>query len=566
MQKPPKKLAPKPQYVSPKQLTIAGFETPFERHLNPENRWVVLAKLIPWDEICNIYLKEVGISHTGRKLLNPRIVLGAVIIKHHCNLDDRETIAQISENIYMQYFLGYSSFDPEPPFDPSLFVEIRQRLGIAEVNAINEKIIELKTQMESSIKNSTVSESLIEKTGEGGANVTIENKGEAISDATACPQDQDKESSSENSTTTESLVEKSEGGRANVTSENKGRVIFDATACPQDIAYPTDLNLLSEAREKSQELIDILYNPALHLAKPRTYRKVARKEYLKTAMKKNKSRKEIRRAVKKQLGYLNRNIGSIDKLLDAYQTIPLNHIDYKYMLVIRTLFDQQISMFQNRVHTIEDRIVSIHQPHVRPIVRGKTQAKVEFGPKIHISLIDGITFLDELSWDAFNEGSHMMIYVENYHRRFGFYPREILADKIYCTRDNRRNLKEKGIKLLSKPLGRPAAVTDHVRPGERNPVEGKFGQAKTAYGLNRIRARLKPTSESWIASIILVLNLVKLAGAALYSLISTYSLRVIRFINVLSLGSNEMILDGKRHPGIPRFSIARHLSYSAGPT
>jgi IS5 family transposase len=90
-----------------------------------------------------------------------------------------------------------------------------------------------------------------------------------------------------------------------------------------------------------------------------------------------------------------------------------------------------------------------------------------------------------------------------------------LADKILCTRFNRAWLKEKGIKLIAKPLGRPSAVQSHVSPGERNPIEGKFGQAKTAYGLDRIKARLRNTSESWIASIILVLNLVKLAGAVL---------------------------------------------------
>jgi transposase, IS5 family len=64
---------------------------------------------------------------------------------------------------------------------------------------------------------------------------------------------------------------------------HKGRVLFDATACPQDIAYPTDIDLLSSSREKTQELIDILYDPALHHKKPRTYRKVARKDYLNIA-------------------------------------------------------------------------------------------------------------------------------------------------------------------------------------------------------------------------------------------------------------------------------------------
>jgi hypothetical protein len=179
-------------------------------------------------------------------------------------------------------------------------------------------------------------------------------------------------------------------------------------------------------------------------------------------------------------------------------------------------------MYKSNIHSIEHRIISIHQPHIRPIVRGKSQAKTEFGAKIHVSIIDGISFLDELSWDAFNEGSHMMNYVEKYKQRFGCYPREVLADQIYCTRVNRAALKEKNIKLLSKPLGRPSAVQIHVSPGERNPIEGKFGQAKTGYGLNRIKARLRETSESWIASIFLVLNLVKLAGVALQCLITKF--------------------------------------------
>jgi hypothetical protein len=240
----------------------------------------------------------------------------------------------------------------------------------------------------------------------------------------------------------------------------------------------------------------------LHGKKPRTYRKIGRKLYLQTAQKMNKSRKQIRKAVGAQLRLLKRNLKSINGLLDAYRAIPLKPKEYKYLLVINTFCEQQQQMYDSRSHRIDDRIVSIHQPHVRPIVRGKSQAKVEFGAKIHLSVIDGISFLDELSWDVFNEGSHMMDYVEKYYQRFMCYPRELMADQIYCTRANRAALNEKGVKLLARPLGRPSAVQVHVSPGERNPVEGKFGQAKTAYGLNRIRARLRNTSESWIASII----------------------------------------------------------------
>ena len=464
-----KKRAPSPSYISPSQLTIDCFQSPFEQQLNLENRWVVLSRLMPWDEVCNLYLKNVGVSPTGRPALSPRVIIGSLIIKHLCNLDDRETVDQISENIYMQYFLGYSSFSSKPPFDASLFVDFRKRLGMENLNAINERIVSLKTSLESK------------------------------KDGSVPPSDPKSSNSGE--------------------PENKGRVIFDATACPQDIAYPTDLDLLSEAREKTEQLIDELYISGLHHNKPRTYRRIARKRYLQTAQKKNKSRKEIRKSVGSQLRFVRRNLISINRLLDAYPDIPLKPKQYKYLLVVNTLYYQQKQMYDTGTHSIEDRIVSIHQPHVRPIVRGKSQAKVEFGAKIHVSIIDGISFLDELSWDAFNEGSHMMDYVQLYRRRFGCYPKELLADQIYCTRANRAALKEKGIKLLAKPLGRPSAVSIHVSPGERNPIEGKFGQAKTGYGLNRIKARLKGTSESWIACIFLVLNLVKLAGAALPCLI-----------------------------------------------
>jgi hypothetical protein len=416
-------------------------------------------------------------------------------------LDDRETVEQISENIYMQYFLGYSSFINEKPFDASLFVEIRKRLGLDVINEINDKIISLKTKIQEKASSAQKKESSPPSEKETG--------GDTASSVPPSP---------------EAPQEVSEEAPA---VEHKGRILFDATACPQDIAYPTDLDLLSKARKIAEGLIDQLYVSALHEQKPRTYREKAHKRYLQTAQKKQKPKKEIRRAVGAQLGYLRRDIQIIHKLLDAYEKMPLKKKDLKSFWVIQTLYDQQFQMFTTQTHTIEHRIVSIHQPHVRPIVRGKSQAKVEFGSKIHVSLIDGICFLDELSWDAFNEGSHMEAYVEQYRKRFGFYPREVLADKIYCTRDNRKMLKNKGkgILLRSKPLGRSSAVSIHVSPGERNPIEGKFGQAKTGYGLNRIRARLKETSESWIAGIFLVLNLVKLAGAALPCFIQKIWLR-----------------------------------------
>lgn len=464
MKKASKRRASKSPYVSQSQLVIDGFETPFSQNLDPDNRWVQLAGKIPWDELASLYLKKYSPKATGRPSLNPRIVIGSLIIKHLCNLDDRETISQITENIYMQYFLGYSAFSSRPPFDASLFVEIRKRLGEDLLAEMNLRILKV-------------------------ANAGIEKK------------------------STEDDDDQASGGGGKTT--HRGELLMDATVSPQDIAYPTDLNLLNEARQITERIIDYLHTPG-EVKKPRTYRQKARKDYLHVAQNRNPGRKTVRKAVGKQLRYLKRNITYIHKMLDGFTTFPLPVKLQKQFHVVQTLYDQQWEMFSQRKHSVEDRIVSIHQPHVRPMVRGKAGAKVEFGSKLHLSLVDGFAFLDTISWDAFNEGSHLSEYVETYKERFGFYPERVLADKIYCTRYNRKWLKDRHIKLAAKPLGRPSAqaVEHHVRPGERNPIEGKFGQAKNGYGMNRIRARLKQTSQSWIASIILVLNLVKLAGQA----------------------------------------------------
>jgi hypothetical protein len=478
-----KSRASKFRYVSQSQLTLVGFDTPFSQNLDANNRWVILAKKIPWDSLTNIYSKQLNNESKGADRINPRVVIGSLIIKHMCNFSDRETINAIQENIYMQYFIGYSSFSNEAPFDASLFVDIRKRLGTAQINEINEKILQLNQVLPDTNSNEEEGKTKKEPNHEQGDQ---QQKG---------------------------------------TVENEGELIVDATACPQDISYPTDLNLLNDAREKSEQLIDILCKLKA-IGKPRTYREIARKQYLKVAQKKNKTRREIRAANKKQLACLHRNIKNIYVLLRQFETIPFNKKEYKYFLVIQTLYDQQSEMHKKRIHSIDDRIVSIHQPHVRPIVRGKANAKVEFGAKIDVSITNGFAFLEESSWDAYNEGTTLIATVERYKKRTGCYPKKVFADKIYCNRANRKRLKELKIDLVAKPLGRPSKAMEpsHIRPGDRNPIEGKFGQAKTAYGLNRIKARLADTSLSWIATIIMVLNLVKLTRQVLYCLIGKIKL------------------------------------------
>ena len=462
-------------YTPQKQLKLEFFKHPFESKLDENNRWVVLASLIPWDDLASIYCQHLK-RDTGRKSVNVRSVLGALIIKHKEGLDDRGTIAMIQENIYMQYFCGLEGFSTSPIFDPSLFVDIRRRMGGEEFDLFNQRIIKLAESHKS--------------------------KRARIMKKKPSDKDSDNESSA----------------------SNRGTMKVDASIADQEIEFPTDLNLLNESRKHLEQMIDLLYDPTREKVKPRTYRRNARKAYLNASKKKKKSRKFLRKSLKQQLQYVFRDLKIVDNFLentDRAERIKIS--DLQLLEVIRKVYDQQKTMYNNKVQKCKDRIVNIYQPYVRPIIRGKNKSKTEFGSKINISEVDGFCRIDHLSWNAYNEAGDLQMQVERFKELYGCYPAYVLADGIYLNRDNRKYMKQHQIKIVGKPLGRPPKNTKQTttqkyykkkKAAQRNHVEGKFGQGKRAYGLSNIRAKTKETSESWINCIFFVMNLVRLQKIA----------------------------------------------------
>ena len=150
-------------------------------------------------------------------------------------------------------------------------------------------------------------------------------------------------------------------------------MIVDATCTPADIRYPTDMSLLNEARENTERIIDFLYlEPAKVLfTKPRDYREIAHKDFVGYTKKRKPGHKIRRKAIRKQLNYLKRNIRYINNMLMDIESdrIPFKMIER--FEVIRDVYYQQNQMYQKKERRVENRIVSISQPHVRPIVRGK---------------------------------------------------------------------------------------------------------------------------------------------------------------------------------------------------
>ena len=288
---------------------------------------------IPWDAIV-VHYNKLFSSSEGRPPISGRVILGAIIIKHIEGLSDRKTIQHIRENMFMQYFLGYTSFTNEEPFSDTLFVEIRKRLNLELLSKINDVIVlhclqENETPLPPPTKREN-NESPFDTTlqDEEVLVVTDNITGQTL------PQGQEKV-----------IQQQSDDTTATTPGNNSGRLITDATVAPQNITYPTDLKLLNASREKSEELIDILYNPLLHgHTKPRTYRKVARKAFLNTAKKKQKSSKVIYKSNGQQLRFLRRNLAHIEQLLTAYKTFPLKPKELKYLMVLYTVYDQQHHM------------------------------------------------------------------------------------------------------------------------------------------------------------------------------------------------------------------------------
>lgn len=460
---------------------IAMFQEPIDFSgvsLNPKNRWIKMSKLIPWDIFEEKYSKNFEGSKTGKPAKPARMALGAHIIKEKLKLSDEETVEAILESPYLQYFIGLNQFTHKEPFDSSTICWFRKRLTSEMLSELNDYIIGRKT----------VEEKKDDDDGNPSAGSSC-NKRSGETEISAEP-------------------------------KNKGTIILDATCTPADISFPTDVTLLNEGREKLEEIIDTLHEAGVTEGKkkPRTYRKKARKQYLRFAKNRKPKKKDIRRAVKTQLSYVRRDLKHIDKLISAGGENHLTEKQKQYLTTIKTLYEQQAQMHKTKTHTVDKRIVSIHQPWVRPIVRGKASAAVEFGAKISISVLGGYARIERLDWEAYNESTTLIETVDRYFEQTGYYPERVLADKIYRTRENLRYCEANGIRMNGPKLGRPPkdkrlyhqqCKLEQSEAGERNAVEGKFGEGKRTYNLGRIKMRLQGTSEAGIHLVFLVMNLEK---------------------------------------------------------
>jgi len=416
---------------------------PFDGKLAPDNRWLKIKALIPWESLEARY--QGYFSDRGRPALDGRLVIGILLLKHMTGYSDEAIVELVNENPYMQSFCWLERFSTEPLLDSSSLSKIRRRLGSKYFADLERETYQ----------------------------VLIQGK-----------------------------IIKAKG------------LLIDATVFPEHVRYPTDTGLLNEARQWVVKQVKTLSNSLG--TKVRTYCRIAQKQYLAFSKKKNRSRKLIQRTRKSLLQYLRRNIKQFQSLMAeaSQQGIIIKKKVRERFEVVRQVFNQQSQMYRQKVKRIEERIVSLHRPWTRPIVRGKTGPKeVEFGPKASLSYVDGFVFLDHLSSENFPEAERAKSQIKQYKALFGKKPPSVTADKIYGNRKNRKTLKQYQIRDAFEPLGRkarhqnPATRWRKQKQRERNRIEGDIGHAKNHFGLDRIKYYIPEGPEIWVRLGLMGMNL-----------------------------------------------------------
>jgi len=427
--------------------------------INEKSEWFKLEKVVPWKDIEEML--EPVFSDSGRNAIPVRQIIGALIIQARRGLSDRETLIVIMETPMMQYFLGLDDFIHNQIFDFTLLCKYRKQIGIDLAKDMIEKLLK--------------KHKIIDKF-EDNEKVT-----------------------------------------------HKGSLSIDASVVPVNITYPTDLKLLNQVREKTEEIIDQCHTKSNNLIKPRTYREEARDSYLHFAKAKKLSANKTRTANRKQLQYIKRNLKNIDDLISC-GSYEVNEKQQEELATCKAIYDQQQTMWKTKTNRIENRIVNLYQPHIRCIVRGKAGKKYEFGPKIAVSKVNGFIHIDEISFDNFNESTTLQSIVEKYKSLHGVYPEVIRADKIYQTKANKKLCNNLGIRLSGKPLGRPKkeiSIEDQNKMQEdmrqRIEIEGVFGVSKTKYGLEKLMTKLPETQKASIGLVFFVMNLFQILSFTHFS-------------------------------------------------
>jgi transposase, IS5 family len=289
----------------------------------------------------------------------------------------------------------------------------------------------------------------------------------------------------------------------------------DATVYESYIEYPTDAKLLWKGCCDVYQMIKSK-RKQLKLRHTRINHDKRKTKYLSFAKRRKKSRRQGKKICKALLKYLLRLMGQLDELLKKHKEV-LSGSQRNRLDTITKVKGQQWQLHFGKQSTIPDRIVSLHKPYVRPIVRGKEVKPVEFGAKINMLLVDGISFIEHLSYDNFNEGTRLQSTIHLQQRYFGAC-HQMGADAIYGTNENRSYCTKNNIATCFISKGNEGKLKEQksqmrsILAKIRSTIlEGSFGNEKNHYQMNKIKAKTEGNEKVWIFFSLLASNAMQIA-------------------------------------------------------
>ena len=304
--------------------------------------------------------------------------------------------------------------------------------------------------------------------------------------------------------------------------ENLDTMYTDATCYESEMRHPTDPKLLWEGIEKSYGTMCGL-SRRLGIHRPRTKFIDVQKANLAYRKRRKHSKGQTRKMTRRLLELLGKILKEIREMGRTHEEADslLTSREKGDLEIITRMYRQQKKHFRSKDsrESIPNRIVSISKPYVRPIVRGKEVKGVEFGAKVNNILVDGISFIEKLSFSAFNEGTRLRHCLKMHKRLFGVDAKKVGGDTGYAGTANRDYCKENGIQTSFVKRGRPSSEEKKVKDLVRQELarvratrmEGSFGTQKEHYDLKRVRARTKLTEILYIFFGIHTANVVQLA-------------------------------------------------------
>jgi len=278
--------------------------------------------------------------------------------------------------------------------------------------------------------------------------------------------------------------------------------LMDATAYESNIRYPTDVKLIWESVTKVYSILT-QKRKLFRLRRSRSNYERHKKNYMSYQRNRRKSKRKDKKLRKHLLKYLRRLQGNLEQLQNQY-SFGYSRKENKLLQSIETVYKQQFELLYGDRENVKQRIVSLAKPYVRPIVRGKEIKPVEFGAKVHKVLVGGLSFIEYLSYENFNEGTRLKQSVAFHQKHFGKCS-QLGADAIYATNENRRYCNSLGIATSFVPKGKQGklqqqktAMRSALSTIRATVLEGSFGNEKNHYLLGKIKARTQATEIAWI--------------------------------------------------------------------